>query len=163
MTTAKQTLISVLAVTSFTTASCSPPSSEARQDKGEDRDSVAMYTELDANGLRAFLAGKEMSAADDRTSDPSEQRFFADGTWDATAVEIDIVRRKGRWEVRNDLQSRVLLCVTVSEQNGKQINDPPQYCYIIIVEAGQMNGKISSSDEPLSIVNVRFRDITNQK
>lgn len=120
-----------------------------------------MPTELDANGLRAFLSGKEMVSATHARSNPSYQRFFVDGAWESMDFDIEIVRRKGHWAVQNDNQSPIKLCVTVTEQNGRKVVDILDKCYGISINKASMAGSIFPPDAGAAEVFVKFRDFVD--
>ena len=162
MTTIRRSLFSPFAILSFTITACSPPLGESSDSDGASKESVRMESNIDANSLRDFLSGKEMTGSNGASGNAWYQRFFQSGVWESGTEEISYTRRKGRWSVQTRDGDRNVVCSTTDELNGQSVREPPTKCYIIEVNINHNAGLLIPLEDEAAGVSVKFHNITNQ-
>lgn len=83
--------------------------------------------------LMRFISGKEMKPAR-KSLNHSVEKFFQDGNWESTSVEIDITRRKGIWVAGTNSASQSIVCVTVMEQDERKFAKPLKRCRYFAID-----------------------------
>ena len=97
--------------------------------------------------LRDFIAGTTMRSSTDEPGGIGGEEFHKDGSWEGTALEIDIVRRKGSWDLTGDSASGYILCVTISSQDGRVLSEPRRLCNRIAVDYVTSTAKLTDLDD----------------